>query len=427
MGEHKIGLNTVRALKPREIKFDRGTGSVTGFFARRQQSDAVSFGVFYRSRGGRQRWFTIGRHGAPWTPDTARDEARVILGKVAKGEDPAGEKKAERNAETVSDLCNLYLADAEQGLVLTRRRKPKKASTLATDRGRIEWHIKPLLGRFRVAAVTTSDVETFMHSIAKGKTAAVIKSKKKRGVARVRGGRGAATRTTGLLGGIFEFAVRNQMRPDNPVRGIIREADGRRERRLTDDEYAALGAALRKADAANIWLPAIAATRFIALTGWRRGEVLGLRWSEVDLTRRTAVLADTKTGKSARPLSNAACDVLRGLNRTGDGLVFPATRGDGSMAGYPKLWKRIAKLGKLPQDIGPHVMRHSLASLAADLGMSEPTIGALLGHQQHSITSRYVHSADAVLLLAADAVADETAMRMGEKKIGKVIKMPKRA
>jgi integrase len=72
------------------------------------------------------------------------------------------------------------------------------------------------------------------------------------------------------------------------------------------------------------------------------------------------------------------------------------------------MWLRIAKLGDLPADITPHVLRHSFASLAADLGYNEPTIASLLGHKTHSITSRYMHSADVVLLVAADAVANAT-------------------
>ena len=86
------------------------------------------------------------------------------------------------------------------------------------------------------------------------------------------------------------------------------------------------------------------------------------------------------------------------------------------MVGFPKLWARIAKLGELPADITPHVLRHSFASLAGDLGYSEPTIAALVGHKGHTITSRYVHSADAVLLAAADVVANRTAELMGDEK-----------
>jgi integrase len=108
---------------------------------------------------------------------------------------------------------------------------------------------------------------------------------------------------------------------------------------------------------------------------------------------------------------------LRRLPRLGaNELVFPATRGNGRMIGFPKLWARICKLGDLPIDVTPHVLRHSFASLAGDLGYSEPTIAALVGHKGHTITSRYVHAADAVLLAAADAVANRTAELMGEMK-----------
>jgi integrase len=63
--------------------------------------------------------------------------------------------------------------------------------------------------------------------------------------------------------------------------------------------------------------------------------------------------------------------------------------------------------------VTPHTLRHSFASLAGDLGYSEPTIAVLVGHKKQTITSRYIHSADAVLLAAADAVADRTLELMG--------------
>lgn len=406
----RIGLREVRALGPGEIVWD---AVIAGFCARRQRGTAVTYYVKYRTANGRQRWQVIGRHGV-LTPDEARDKAKTILGTVVEGADPAAEKRAARKAKTVSELCDLYLADAEAGRLLTRRKVAKKPSTLATDRGRIERHIKPLLGRMAVAALDRSDIERFMHAVAEGETAARVKTKK-RGVARVRGGKGTASRTVGLLGAIFTYAMRHRMRADSPVHGVMRFADGRRERRLNDDEYAALGAALHQGEVGGIWPPAIAAARFLALTGWRSGEALALQWSDIDLARRTARLADTKTGLSIRPLSHAACDVLRKLPRIGAGqLVFPATRGDGRMTGFPKLWARIAKLSELPADVTPHVLRHSFASLAGDLGYSEPTIAALVGHKGHSVTSRYVHAADAVLLAAADAVANRTAELMGE-------------
>ena len=422
--QSRIGLRQVRSLKPGETIWD---ASLTGFGARRQKSDAVAYVLFYRTREGRQRWFTIGRHGAPWTPETAREEARRLLGDVAHQRDPASEKRRARNAQTVAELCDFYFVDAEAGRLMTRRRTQKKASTLAIDKGRIARHIKPLLGQLRVAAVTREDVECFMHDVAQGKPATSTKTKP-RGLARVRGGKGAANRAVGLLGAIFTYGVRRRMRSDNPVHGVMRPADGRRDRRLTDAEYEALGKALREAEAANIWPPAIAVARFLVVSGWRSGEALALRWDEVDLARRTATLGDTKTGRSMRPLSHAACDVVRSLSRSGD-LVFPATRGEGDviMSGFKKLWKRIAKLGELPPDVTPHTLRHSFASLAADLGYSEPVIAALVGHQGRSMTSRYVHSADAVLLAAADEVADRSAELMGERRTARQVAELKRA
>jgi integrase len=406
----KIGLREVRALEPEQTIWD---SSIPGFGARRQKGRGVAYVLFFRTTEGRQRWHTIGRHGAPWTPETARAEAKALLGKVMTGGDPAADKQAKRKAETVAELCDLYWTDIESGRLLTRRKAPKKASTLVSDKGRIDKHIKPVLGKLKVATVTREDIEDFMHAVAGGKTAGRTKTSKKHGLSNVRG-------TVGLLGAIFTYAVKHRMRADNPVWGVMRPADAKRERRLSDDEYAALGEALREAEKAQIWPAAIAAARFLALTGWRSGEALGLQWADIDLARRTARLADTKTGLSIRPLSNAACEVLRGLGR-GDGLVFPPTRGHGQMGGFRKLWNRITAKRDLPADITPHVLRHSFASLAADLGYSEPTIAALIGHAGQSITSRYVHSADAVLLAAADKVASRTAELMGEKAPGAAV------
>ena len=411
--QRRIGLRDVRALKPNEIVWDT---AVAGFGARRRQGEAVWFFLKYRTKDGRQRWYSIGRHGSPWTPDDARDKAKALLAEVTKDKDPAIEKAARRKATTIAELCDLYLADAKAGRVLTRASIAKKASTLAVDTGRIERHIKPLLGNHAVSSITRDDVERFMHAVAEGKTALKAKTAKKRGLARVTGGRTAATRAVGLLGAIFTYAVRHGMRADNPAHRVQRFADQKRERRLSEDEYAALGDALRKAAETGIWPAAVAMARFLALTGWRSGEAAALKWSEVDLPRRTATLVDTKTGRSLRPLSHGACDVLRTMTPTGiDALVFPPTRGDGLLH-FKKFWPRIAKLSDLPTDVTPHTLRHSFASLAADLGYSEPTIAALVGHQGRSTTSRYLHSADAVLLAAADKVADQTVELMGDRK-----------
>lgn len=402
----RIGLRQIRAMQPKQIIWD---ASVSGFGARRQNSDAVAYILFYRTREGRQRWHTIGRHGAPWTPESAREEAKRLLGKVSAGEDPSASKKSARNFETVAALCDQYLADAKAGRLLTRG-SPKKLSTLVTDSGRIERHIKPLLGTLSVSAVTHEDIERFMHAVAEGKTAARVKTRS-RGLANVRGGKGAATRTVGLLGAIFSYAVRRRSRVDNPVRGVVRFADGRRERRLSDDEYGLLGDALRQAKRNGIWPPAVDAVRFLAITGWRTGEVLGLKWTELDLGRQTAVLPDTKTGRSLRPLSKLATELIANIAKSSD-LVFPSSRGEVQMTGLSKMFRRIAKVTNIADDVTPHVLRHSFSSLAGDLGYSEPTIAALIGHKGQTITHRYIHAADAVLIAAAQTVSARTSELM---------------
>ena len=96
-------------------------------------------------------------------------------------------------------------------------------------------------------------------------------------------------------------------------------------------------------------------------------------------------------------------------------LAFPASVGaDKPMRGFHKVWLRVAKRAALAADVTPHVLRHSFASIAADLGFSELTIAALIGHKKGSVTSKYAHHADAVLLQAADAASDRIAELMGE-------------
>ena len=322
-------------------------------------------------------------------------------------------------------MCDLYLADAAAGRLLTRRGVTKKASTLSSDKSRIECHIKPLLGTLKVPAVKRSDIEKFMHEVAEGETKRRVKLATKRALSNVRGGKGAASRSIGLLGASFTYADRKGMIEANPVRGVIRYADGKRERRLSDDEYAALGRGLTKvmeprplrtdgkAARRSMWPFAVAATRLLAVTGWRSGEVLTLRWGMLDLPRRTARLTDTKTGESLRPLSVAACDLLRaqGIGAP-EKLVFPPSRGDRTMSGFSSFFERIARTGGLASDVTPHVLRHSFASLANDLGYSEATIGMLIGHKGSGSTTRgYIHLGDA-LTVAADRIGETILQKM---------------
>ena len=359
----RIGLREIAAMQPHTILWDLET---RGFCARRQFSDVITYSVYFRTRDGQQRLYKIGRHGV-FTPTLARNEAKQVLRNVAVGKDPAAELKALRHGPTVSDLCDEYQLRANS----------KKVSTLKSDASRIVTHIKPKLGKLKVAAVTSENVETFMHSLSAG----------------------SAKRVVGLLGSIFTFAVKKGMRETNPCTGIEKPKDAKRTRRLSDVEYAQLGTALN-GGASVAPIPA-SVIKLLCLTGWRSGECKNLRWSELDLPRQIATLGDTKSGMSVRPLSKIAVQIIEAQTRKDD-FVFSYERGL-PISNLRPHWLNL----EMPKDVTPHSLRHSFASLAGDMGMPDHTISRLLGHSQSSITSRYIHMERAIIE-ASDLVAVET-------------------
>lgn len=373
-----------------------------GFGLRVFKSGKRSYLVQYRAKG-RTRRFTIGTHGI-WTPDTARVQARVLLGRIAQGDNPAEERQLDLKAITIKELCERYLEDAKNGLILGKKRRPKKASTIYTDEGRIRRHIIPLLGTRRVRDITTADVTRFMRDVASGKTK-IDQKTRKRGRSIVRGGIGTGTRTVGLLGAILTYARENGIIDANPAHGIRKAADQKRTRRLSEDEYRFLGKLLRKAAVDDQLATAADIARAIALTGCRRGEIIGLIWPEVDANNSCLRLTDSKEGASVRPIGLPVVDLLEARRpEHAAGPVFEGTIEGKPLAGFPKHWHKI--LANTPlADITPHVLRHSYASIANDLGFTESTVAALLGHAQGTVTSQYIHTVDTALIMAADAVA----------------------
>jgi hypothetical protein len=238
---------------------------------------------------------------APWTPDSARSEARRLLALNAAG--------ARRQAPTISDLVALYEEETATGRLLGRGGRAKKACTIRADRGKFEHHIVPLLGTLKVAAVTDLDIERFMHDVGDGKTAKPSGKVYRPGDPARRSW--CRDRTVRLLSTLFAFAVKRKLRTNNPCVGVARFPEGRRERRLSDGEYSDFGRGLAKAEAAGLWPPALGAMRFLLLSGWRLNEVLGLEHGDVDLARITAMfIANWPAGKGDSLIVGAGCLIV---------------------------------------------------------------------------------------------------------------------
>ncbi|MBN9362847.1 site-specific integrase [Devosia sp.] len=400
----KITKRVVDAAGPRERDYVIWDDDLPGFGLRVFTSGKRSYVIQYRAAG-RSRRYTIGLHGV-WTPETARQEAKVQFGRVAGGDNPAEERQLDHKAITVKELCALYITDLGAGLILGKGGRPKKPTTVGTDTGRIHRHIIPLIGTRRVKDLTKADINKVLKDIMAGKTRASVKTSKLRGRAIVRGGAGTATRTVGLLGGILTYAVEAGIIERNPAHGLRKPKDHVRDRRLTEEEYRILGKMLREAAEDEKFVMTVDIIRQIALTGCRRTEVIKLMWAEADTDTSCLRLVDSKEGASIRPIGLPVVEYLEARRRHQTGTyVFPGPRTeDGAFGGFANHWEQIFA-GSPLADVTPHVLRHSFASIANDLGFTEVTIAALVGHSKGSVTSKYIHTLDTALVMAADTIS----------------------
>jgi integrase len=374
-----------------------------GFGVQVMPSGLKSFVIQYRTSEGRPRRVVIGRYGL-MTAEEARTLAHEKLVAVSKGVDPVAEEAKAAGLLTVAEICDWYIAEAEAGRILGRRRRAIKASTLGMDRSRIESHIKPLLGKRQIGSLKLGDIEGAQADIAAGKTSKARVGS--RGGATT-GGEGVAARTISTLHAIFEHAVRLGQIEANPAKGVRKLSSTPRERRLSRIEIERLGRTLRTVADEGEHPTGLAAIRFLLLTGFRRMEGLGLERAWLDEEEEAIRFPDTKSGAQTRVIGRAAIDLLLEQPKTKSPFFFPADWGEGHFIGVVRVLDRVCQKGRLA-DVTPHTLRHTFASLAGDLGFSELTIAALLGHSARGVTQRYIHI-DEALRMTADRVAAEMA------------------
>lgn len=349
----KVTKTAVERLGQGELLWDQ---VVNGFGARRQLRH-VHYLLRYRLNG-RQRFITIGRHGSPWTPDSARTEARRLLGLVASRTDPASERV--RPAETFGAEVERYLE---------RKRGSLKQRSMEEVERHLIAHAKPLHS-LRLAEIDRRTIALCLAEI------------------EAKSGPIARNRARSSLSAFFAFAIREGLLDVNPVTGTgVADEGPSRERTLTEAE---LGAVLSVLDADQF----SDIVRLLILTGQRRAEIGGLKWSEVDLGRGLIVLSPART-KNKRthelPLSTQARAIL-GRRKLLSGILPldadeppPGTSDEWVWGRRWTSWSdHKATLDKrLNGVVGEwrlHDLRRTAATKMAELGVLPHIIEAILNH-----------------------------------------------
>ncbi len=353
---------------------------VKGFGIRMRPGGAKSYIVRYRPGGGGRsaplRTLTIGSHGSPWTPHRARDEAKRVLGQVQQGKDPAADRSGRREAPTVKELADRFLAEHVDA--------KRKSRTAAEYRRLLDKLILPALGNKKLSDVSRSDIAKLHHSL--------------------RASPYQANRVLAVLSKMMNLAERWGLRPDgsNPCRHVEKFRELKRERMLSPDEFGRLGDALARYNGSPY---AVAAVKLLVFTGARLSEVLGLRWEWIDFAGGEARLPDSKSGAKTVHLPSPALAVLSGLPRTeGNPHVIVGGVKGTALVNLEKPWRQIRKMAGL-DNLRLHDLRHGFASVAASAGMGLPIIGKMLGHTQAATTARYAHLASDPVKAAAATVA----------------------
>jgi len=406
MTAQRITKRVVDALQPNGREFAVWDDTVSGFGVRVRPTGAKSYVVVYRAGAGRGapvRRYTIAAVGKI-APERARARAKIILGAVAHGHDPASQKTTERGTPTVAELADRFMADHVRA-----KRKPGTAEFYRDILDRI---VKPALGTTKADKLTRLQVGKLHSSLSDTPF--------------------QANRVLAVVGSMYAFAGRAGIVQEgtNPARGIDKFKEGRRERFLTGEELERLGAAIREAETTGIpWTvdeskptakhvpkakrstkidpSAAAALRLLLFTGCRLREILHLRWEHVDIERGCLFLPDSKSGRKTVILNAPALAVLNALERVGS-YVVPGDDPDHPRHDLKRPWDAVTKRAGLT-GVRLHDLRHTYASFGAGGGLGLPIIGRLLGHAQVATTARYAHLDNDPLRRASEAIAGRIA------------------
>ncbi|MDH3770796.1 MAG: tyrosine-type recombinase/integrase, partial [Nitrospirota bacterium] len=323
---------------------------------------------------GRARRVTLGD--ARWMSVVdARAEAHALLG-GGKIETP----KTKPRGPNFEAFAKTYWS---------RRAPSWKPSTQRSQRAYLRSTLLPFFGEMPMDGIATGDVARWFHDYSAVRP-------------------GGANRALSILRDMFNRARDWGLVPEhmvNPCKGMIQNRSLPRGRILNREDLRRLGTTLDRY--ALIRMDQVDAIRLILLTGCRSGEVLGLRWDEVQVDRLT--LNDSKSGPRHVLLGEPASAILRRRRwKRHSAYVFPR-KGDPSRSrvSISAFWYRLRAEAGLADEVRLHDLRHTFASHAVMQGETLMITGKLLGHRHAATTERYAHLADRFLLDAAERVAEE--------------------
>jgi len=275
-----------------------------------------------------------------------------------------------------------------------------KESTAKEFQRLIYVQILPALGKLKVASITRQDILE-LHQ-------------------RMRDTMRQANQTLSVLSKIFSLAEVWGLRPEgtNPCRLIKKFPERRRNRILSDEELKRLGKTLQNLTADGSTLASIiAAIRILALTGCRLGEVLNLRWSDIDLKNSKIRLTDSKTGPRDLPIGKYIIEVFRTLPDANDSAwVLNGRKMDAplSTSSVETAWRRIRTQAEIP-DVRLHDLRHTVGTIAAATGANAFLVRDKLGHRTIAMSSLYVGRVTQELGILSEKIEGHIARTLDQK------------
>lgn len=372
---------------------------------------------------GEQAWMALGDYAAPAPPkdkkeaqayksplDLARERARDYRDLVTNGKDPRSEKAKASAVPTLATFIKDFLVDQKARLRL---------SSYLTAEAIFNKLVLPVLGKLKVTDIERFQVQELHKRIGAGWRPGMKPDERGPLPTPVR-----ANRMLSNLRRAFVIAEQQGIRQQgtNPCVLVQKNKESRGKTRFLNlDELHWLGQTLKDAPhwkdedgeatyGKDLSIPttyAIAAIRMLLATGGRLGEILTLRWDQVDRARRVLVIVNHKTmghsGNKELPINSAVEAILDELEKLpsrhlNSPWVFQGHRHGAPIVNLQDAWERIRTAVGLASkgevnilDVRIHDLRHTHASWGVMCGLSLPKVGNLLGHSQPSTTQRYGH------------------------------------